>query len=116
MNTQIAFTPAELIQLILGICGAIVSISAAITIIIRVIQKAKEPEHNQDERISALEKKMDKVERLLDNDNKRLKSQEEAIKILMRSNLAMMRHLIDGNHTEDLEKAMEEVHDYLLAR
>ena len=55
MDNVISFTPAQLLSLILGVCGAIITISAAIGIITKVIEKAKTPEREQDDRIQALE-------------------------------------------------------------
>ena len=41
---------------------------------------------------------------------------EEALQVLMRSMLALMTHSIDGNHTDELEKARDDMHDYLIKR
>ena len=55
----IQFTLGQLITIILGICGGIVTVSAAITVLIKTVQKIKEPERAQDARISALEKQVE---------------------------------------------------------
>ena len=61
--------------------------------------------------------------KLLDNDNKRIKDLEarqaeveEAQKVLMRSMLALMSHAIDGNHTDDLKEARDNLQEYLIRR
>ncbi len=53
MDTVIQFTPAQLIALILSVCAAIVTISAAIGIIAKLLDKVKEPEKEQNERLDA---------------------------------------------------------------
>ncbi len=62
-------------------------------------------------------------EEMLDNDNKRIKELEreqremkEAQQVLMKSMLALMSHAIDGNHTEDLRLARDDMQNYLLRR
>ena len=55
MENPIVITPQEIINTILALCGAIITISAALTIIIKAIDKMKQPNKRQDERIEALE-------------------------------------------------------------
>lgn len=76
MDTVIQFTPAQL----LVYAGAIITISSAIGVLINLINKAREPERKQDERIKALEDRADKVDGIIerfqgyfDNDDKRLR-------------------------------------------
>ena len=54
MDTIIQFTSAQL----LAYAGAIITISTAIGIIINLINKAREPEKKQDERIKACVEKL----------------------------------------------------------
>ena len=88
MDTVISFTPAQIIAVILAICGAIVTISAAIGVITKAISKAKEPENEQnkrlddhDKRLSALEEIAGKFKEYFDNDDKRFKEIERTNKI-----------------------------------
>ena len=57
MDTVIQFTPAQL----LVYAGAIITISTAIGVIINLINKAREPEKKQDERIKACEDRVDTI-------------------------------------------------------
>lgn len=114
MNDPITFTPEQLISLIVWICGAIVSISAAITIIIKVINKAKEPERNQNERITALEGKVAKYEKYFDNDNKRLVELEKGNIVTQQALLALLSHAINGNDLDSLKEAKTKLERYLV--
>lgn len=116
MNQPITFTPQQVFELILWVCGAIVSVSAAITIIVKVIQKMKAPEKTQNERISKLEKKVEKHDQLFDNDNQRLKALEEGNIITQQSILALLSHAINGNDVDSLKDAKVELERYLTRR
>jgi len=114
MNEQIAFTPYEVYTFIMGFCGAIITLSAFVTIIIKVVQKAKAPEHSQDERINALEKKVERFEQLFDNDNKRLIELEKGNRITQQALLALLSHAINGDDIDSLRKAKTKMENYLL--
>jgi hypothetical protein len=90
-------------------CGSLITIAGAGAIIIGLINKAKKPDTERDE---ALKRHAE----LLDNDNRRLKELEESNNIIMQSMLAIMSHAIDGNHTEDLKQARDDLQKYLIKR
>ena len=58
MDNIISFTPAQLIALILAVCGAIVTISAALGVIVKAIDKARAPEKERDKRLDDHEKRL----------------------------------------------------------
>lgn len=77
---------------------------------------SKKPDINRDEKLKGHDE-------MLDNDNKRInelekkaEETEEALQILMKSMLALMSHSIDGNHTDDLKKARDDMQEYLIRR
>jgi hypothetical protein len=102
---DVTFTLAQLGQIFLAICGAIITVGGAWT----VIKKAREPEAVKSDTIR-------KHGELLANDNKRLTELEDSTKIMMRSMLAIMSHELDGNHVEQLKKAKEDLEAYLISR
>lgn len=55
MDNPIMLTPHDIVTIILAVCGAIITVSAAVTIIVNFIKKAKEPENMQNSRITSLE-------------------------------------------------------------
>ena len=102
-------TLPQLWQMFLAMCGSIATIAGAATVIYMLYKKAKQPDTKRDETL-------EKHGKLLDNDNKRLRELEDSNKIIMQSMLALMSHAIDGNHTEDLKIARDDLQKYLIRR
>ena len=90
-------------------CVIITTLGGAGAIIISIVKWWKQPDKDRDKMLNEHEKK-------LDNDHKRLMELEESNKIMMQSMLALMSHAIDGNHTEDLRQARDDLQKYLIRR
>ena len=97
-------------------CTAIITLGGAGTIIISIIKWAHKPTDTRDETLKT-------HSQLLDNDNKRLKELEEWKKesdewqkVMMKSMLALLSHSIDGNNTDGLKQAKNELQEYLIRR
>ena len=123
METVISFTPAQIIAVILAICGAIVTISAAIGVITKAIEKTREPENTQnkrldehDKRLSALEEIAGKFKEYFDNDDKRFKEIEKSNKITQAALLALLKHSLNGNDMESLKNAEKSLEEYLIEK
>ncbi len=127
MDQQIIITPQDVVNTILAICGAIITISAALTIILKAIQKMKEPDKKQNERILALEEHVDRIEERLTLGNRRFEkdttrvdelecAMKESNRVIIKGLLATTEHLINGDNTEGLKEARKELSDYLVER
>lgn len=127
MNEPIGMTPAEVWQLILVICGAIITVSGAISVIINLANKAKEPNKMQDQRIAALEEKvsditdrLEKGDRHFDSDQERMdaleRSMKETNRVIIESLQALTAHAIDGNNSQELKEAKKRLDDYLIKK
>lgn len=116
MNQPITFTPQQILELVLWVCGAIVSVSAAIAVIVKVVQKAKAPEKNQNERIDKLEKEMEKFKQFFENDNRRLRKLEDGNIVTQQALLALLSHALNGNDIDSLKKAKEHLESYLTGK
>lgn len=116
MNQEITITPAQIVQLFLWFCGAITAVGAAITVLAKAWSKIKAPSKKIEERLSAVEKKLDEHQDYFSNDNERLDIIEEGNKVTQRALLALLSHGIDGNDVEGMRKAKAELQDYLIAR
>ena len=123
MDTVIQFTPAQLIALVLGICGAIVTISAAIGVIAKALDKARAPEKEQNDRLDAHEKRLNALDDIIvkfreyfDNDDRRFKEIEKSNKITQSALLALLKHSINGNDTESLKEARKNLEEYLIEK
>ena len=114
MNQPINLTPNDLIAIVLWVCGTITTVSAAFTIIVKLVQKAKQPERSQNERLNTIEQKINIFEqRFLDGDN-RIKELEEGNRITQQSLLALLSHSINGNDIDKLTKARDNLQQYLI--
>ena len=110
----VQFTLGQLVTIILGICGGIVTISAAITVLIKTVQKLKEPEKEQNTRLDTLEKKVKKFEQFFDSDNKRLIELERGNTVTQQAILALLSHALNGNDEDSLKSAKSNLEQYLL--
>ena len=123
MDNVISFTPAQLIALILSVCAAIVTISAAIGVITKALDKARAPEKEQNERLDAHEKRLNALDDIIvkfreyfDNDDRRFKEIEKSNKITQSALLALLKHSINGNDTESLKEARKNLEEYLIEK
>lgn len=123
MNNIITFTINDLIKTILAICAGIMTISGGISVLASCANKAKTPEHKQNERISILEKRVDshdttlsKYDRFLKNDDERLRQIEESNRITQRGMLALLKHSINGEDVESLRRAEKDLEEYLITK
>lgn len=99
----------------------IICISAGIltlfNLIDRVIGYANKPKETTDElrrRIEMLERKNEEEYRQkFENYDRELSAIKESNKVTQRAILALLKHSIDGNNTDSLRKAEEELTDYL---
>ena len=123
MDNVIQFTPAQLIALVLAICGAIVTISAAIGVIAKALDKARAPEKEQNERLDAHEKRLNAHDEIIerfkeyfDNDDRRFKEIEKSNKITQSALLALLKHSINGEDITSLKEAEKSLEEYLIEK
>ena len=123
MDNTNTFTPAQLISIILGICAAIVTISAAIGVIIKAIDKARAPEAEQNSRLDTIDKRLDNIDATIEkfkeyftNDDNRFKAIEKSNKITQTALLALLKHSLNGNDVDALKTAEKSLEDYLIEK
>lgn len=113
---MIQFTLGQLITVVLGICGGIITLAGAIAVLIKVVQKIKAPEKTQNERLDTLEKKVEKFEQFFDNDNKRLMELEKGNTVTQQAILALLSNALNGNDKDSLKSAKSNLEQYLLSK
>lgn len=124
MENHITITPQEIINTILALCGAIITISAAMTVIVKAVEKLRQPNKKQDERLDKVEQDIKSIkERLRDGDHqffldtermgKIETSQKEINIIIIESLQALTKHAIDGNDVESLRESKKRLDDFL---
>ncbi len=125
MGEPILLSPQELVGIFLAICGAIITISGAITVIIKFVEHARKPNKKQDERISALEEEVKNIHDRLKLGNKRFETDTERVdameqqmkesnRVIIESLQALISHAINGNNTQSLKEAKKTLDEYLL--
>ncbi len=92
-------------ELILGVAGGVVVIFNAIKAILNLANP-----------VMSLKTKIEKHDKMLDNDNKRLNSFEKSNNMLCKSMLALLEHEITGNSVERLKKVKTEMQEFLIEK
>lgn len=123
MEKPIMFTPTELFTMIVAICGAIVTVSAAVGVLIKAVTKVKEPETIQNQRLAKCEsdiseayKKFMDYDTFLKRDKVRLDRLEDGNEVVSEALLALLSHAINGNDVDALTKARNNLNDYLIKK
>ena len=125
MNEPI--TLAQMWQVMLALCAATVTISAAVGVIVKIVNKAKQPERTQNARIEKLElsikdinARLEKGDRHFDVDTERMNKLEQSMKdtnkVIISSLHALTAHALDSTKTQDLINAERDLNDYLVEK
>ena len=121
LNGDGVLTLQEFWTILMGCCSALITIAAAVSIVVSALKKLKEPENIQNKKLQDLEDKMkdfdDRLkvhEQYFNNDNKRLLAIEEGNRVTQQALLALMSHAINGNDIEKLKKAEDALREYLI--
>ncbi len=125
MNEPI--TLSQLWQVVLAICAGIITISGAITVIIKMVHKLKQPEANQNKKIAELEKEIAKINARLEKGDRRFDADCEKMeklettmkatnKIIIESLQALTTHALDSTNIEPLKVAKNALNDYLIGK
>ena len=99
--------------LILAIASAIVLISNAIEKIINVVKAARSPISQQNNRLDALEKWKEEVDRKLDRDHGRIAKFDDSLAVIQRGMIALLDHGINGNNVDQMREASDELYNDL---
>ena len=109
-------TPAQIWATVLAAASAFVLLSNAAEKIVKAWKAAKAPNAHQNERLDALEKWREEVDRKLNHDNDRLKDIETGTRAIMHAILALLDHGIDGNNIKQMQDAKTELQEHLINR
>lgn len=121
LNGDGVLTLQEFWTILMGCCSALITIAAAVTVVINAVKKLKEPENVQNREIKELqdemktfEDRLNKHDEFFGNDNKRLLAIEEGNRVTQQAILALMQHAINGNDVDKLKKAEDDLKTYLI--
>jgi hypothetical protein len=116
MNDPISMTPQEIGLLILGVCGAIITIGNAWVVISNWVKAFKQPEATQNERINKIEQDIKAIQHCLSIDKKRLDNIEYGNTVTQEALLALLNNAINKEDIEGIKKAKQRLEKYLLDR
>lgn len=128
MDTVITFTPSQLFAFITAIGSAIITCGAVVTLFIKLINKMKAPETEQNLKIKnleeenearkqenkALKEELKKVNTRIQTGDNNFKELEKTNKIILRSLQALLRHSLGSDDPGALKVAMKELDDFLV--
>lgn len=94
---------AAVILLLVGIYNTVMS----------AVKTQREEKRRREQPVSDLETKVNEHDQKLKNDHERMNDMENAIRILMRSQIAQLDHAISGNSVDKLRESKDEILNYL---
>lgn len=101
---------------VLAAASAVVLLFNAAKAIVAAWQAAKAPNAAQNDRIKALEDRMDEVDRKLSNDRQQLDEIHAGLRASYQAQLALLDHGIDGNNVKQMQDAKEVLQRHLIHR
>ena len=114
MNTEIVFTPAQLWSVLIGFATGLGSLAAVAAMFGKAWAKFRQPDNRQDSRIKALEVQMETFREYLGKDKTRLDELDNGNRVTQQALLALLGHAINGNNTDQLKAAKENLQNYLI--
>lgn len=106
----------DVISLFLTFCGGISIIGAAAIYIAKAVGWIRKPEIEQNATLEDHERRIVELERKTDNDYTEIQKLQTEMKMMLKAVVAIMKHEIDGNHTEDLVEVQHDIEKYLLEK
>lgn len=113
---EMTFTIEQIANFVFKIITLIVSIGGASAVICKAISHFKKPNEKQNERISSLEKRVEKHDLMLAKDSSKLDKIEESSRITQQALLALLDHSLDGNNIRQLTDAKEALQMHLIGK
>ena len=107
-------TPAGIWTAVLAVASAIVLLANAAEKIGKAIQIAKAPNTQQNDRLAALEKWKESVDKRLENGEHHFRAVDESNRVTQVALLALLDHGIDGNNITQMQHAKEELQNHLI--
>ena len=127
MEQTITFTLGDLYGFILGVCGLIAAVAAAVAVVAKLIQKWRMPNKKQNERIEEHEKRLKEIETRLDEGNRQFKADNQrtseleedlraTTRMIIEALQALMAHALDGNNTDELSVVKKQIDNFLIKK
>jgi hypothetical protein len=122
-NAPITFTLAQAWAWLLALAGAVVALAAAGGQLVKLFDRIRKPNTEQNKRLDAHDKKLkehdekfERYDQFFANDNARLDAMDASARVTQKALLALLSHAIDGNNTKQLEDAKASLQEFLINR
>lgn len=99
----------ETINQIMVICGWIITLGGAVTVIYNAYKRAKKPKDDIEGRLTSIENDVKEIKRKLQSDYDSINQNREDMNLLMRSMFSLIENKITGNNVEGLKKTRDEL-------
>ena len=110
LENSLGFAP-EALWITLGTLAAIAALALLILQLIRHVRELREPSINDarglQERLRADHERLSALERSTER-------QEEELKLILRAQIVIMHHIVDGNGVENLKAMQRQIEEYLV--
>ena len=101
---------------LMALAGFINTIGTAVEKVAKAVNAAKAPNVAQNDRLDALEKWREEVDRRLDKGSQHFSTLDDGSRVTQLALLALLDHGIDGNNIEQMQHAKEALQNYLINR
>ena len=103
-----------IIQLFLAFCAGISCMGAALAYIAKAIGWIRKPEADQNRMLEDHEKRIKDLETKVDKDYTDISKLQKEMELVLRAVVAIMKHDLDGNNTEDMNAVQHDIDKYLI--
>lgn len=110
---MINLSPGQIWAIILAVIGLILTVLNIIDKVIVLREKARQPQENILQRIEILESWQGRIESRLKLGTDHFEMIDQGNKVTHKALLALLDASINGNNTEELKRAREDLHNYL---
>lgn len=116
MDRAITVTPQDIVNIVIAVSAAIITISGAITILVTGVKKMQAPEKTQNERIEKIEVHLSEIDKKLAMDKKRLDNIEYGHEVTQEALLALLNYELNPDDKDGLIQAKQNLETYLIHR
>ena len=108
---------------LMKLCASVLVLIGAYNVIMTAIKNRREEKKLQNSPVTQLTERVDRHDDLfakdkdrLDDHDKQLKDIGTGMRVMLRNNMAVTSHLINGNSTDKMQASYTEMQDYLVDR
>ena len=103
------FTPSMLWTFLIVLIGLATIALLGLNLVSKIKELRKpivQSEKTTDEKLANDNRRISELEKITDR-------QEKELKLILRSQMAMLHHMVDGNNTDNLKKTQSQIEDFL---